>query len=470
MIKQILQRDFMLESSVTLTQSIDDTISHAESSLEIKQLLEKNEVTKDDLEEAKAELEAAVRREVEREPDKEDPVAFFPRDVVMSLAQSALQQYCEMSKPSEIVQKSEEIRSANESGEIPVAEKEISPRLEDFLTKRQQRQAFNDYELADIGWANCLLSIGIRNWRGLFPFNPQPAAPYKIRNHARVILFSDWGSGLPRAQKVSAQIRKQLLDPEAANRDKHIIHLGDVYYSGWAREYETNVLPYWAVKEDEADKFTSWALNANHDMYSGGEGYFNYLLDDARFKAQEKSSFFSLENDKWILLGLDTGYSDNRIFDAHDLYGTQDKWAYEKLSNAKGKTGILLSHHQPFSAYEKGGEKLLDKLRKPLDEKLVEAWFWGHEHRCTFYAERENIAYPRCIGHGGIPFYRESGALPTSKGVLDEYREGFADMFESWNYFGFVVLDFDDDKITARYINERGKEHKTEEIYARNNA
>lgn len=462
MIKQFLQRGFMLKSAETLARSLAETGRRAETSGEIKQLLETEEVAAVDLEEAGRELEAAIERERERVPDKEDKVSFFPRDAIMSLAQSALQQFCETKKPAEIIEKSAEIKAAAEHGEIPVADKELAPQLADFLSDRTQKKAFDDYELADIGWANCLLSIGVRNWRGLQLFNPRPATPYKIGNRARVVLLSDWGSGLPRAQKVTAAIRRELDDPAAGDRDKHVIHLGDVYYSGWAKEYEKNVLPYWAVRADEADRISSWALNANHDMYSGGDGYFNYLLGDPRFKHQEKSSFFSLENDRWMLLGLDTGYSENRIFDAHDLYGDQNRWVYEKLATAPDKSGILLSHHQPFSGFEKGGEKLLDKLRKPLDEKLVHTWFWGHEHRCAVYAERENIKNPRLIGHGGIPFYKSKGALPD--GVLYEYRDGFDDYLETWNYFGFAVLDFDDAQITVRYINERGTEHHRETL------
>lgn len=467
MIKQILERNFMLKSTTTLRLSIEEMIQRAASSAEVTQLLEKEEVSVSDLQKAQEELRQAIEREKQRVPEKEDKVSFFPRDAIISLAQSALQQYCEVKKPSQVIEKSDEIRAASEEGEIPVADKELSFDLQDFLGDRTQKKAFDDYELADIGWANCLLSIGVRNWRGLHPFNPKPATPYTIGNNARVILFSDWGSGLPRAQKVTAEIRKQLLDPAAAHRDKHVIHLGDVYYSGWAKEYENNVLPYWPVQAGEEDNFSSWSLNANHDMYSGGKGYFDYLLTDPRFKRQEQSSFFSLENDKWLLLSLDTGYHENRVFDAHDLYGEQHTWAYKKLSDAKDKTGIILSHHQPFSAYDKGGEKILDKLRQPLDEKLVQAWFWGHEHRCTFYGERENVSYPRCIGHGGIPFYVAEGELPKEKGVVKEYRQGFDDYLETWNFFGFVVLDFEDDKIIARYINERGTEHEQETIIKR---
>lgn len=463
MIKQILERDFMLKSAETLQLSLGETIQSAETSPALKQLLDATQVTKVDLAEAHAELVQAIQREELRPQEKEDPVAFFPRDPLMSIAQSSLQQYCETRKADQIVERSDEIRAASSTGEIPVAEKELSGDLQEFLSETRKQRLFSDFELADIGWANCTLAAGIRSWRGRYPFNDKPSTPYRIGNNARVILFSDWGSGLPRAQKVSQEIRKALLDPAAANRDKHVIHMGDVYYSGWAKEYEANFLPYWPVNRGEEDRVSSWTMNANHDMYSGGKGYFDYLLSDVRFKAQENSSFFSLENDQWLLLALDTGYH-TKIFDPHDLYGAQDEWVRQRLNHAGDKTGILLSHHQPFSAYEKGGEKILEKLQTPLNQGLIRAWFWGHEHRCTFYQGRENIEYARCIGHGGIPFYVTTGALPADRGVIYEYRDGFDDLLETWNYFGFVILDFDGDKIHARYLNERGDMHREETI------
>ena len=39
----------------------------------------------------------------------------------------------------------------------------------------------------------------------------------------------------------------------ADGRQVHAIHLGDVYYSGFAREYKNRFLRYWPVREDEAD-------------------------------------------------------------------------------------------------------------------------------------------------------------------------------------------------------------------------
>lgn len=456
MIKQLIERAFIHRSATTLSQVLDSNIQQADSSPDLQKFMAEKQVVKADLEQAAQELNEAIQREENRVAKKEDQVVFFPRDPVLSLVQSSLQSYCEIKKPNEVLRKSEGIRAAA-VGEVPITDKELSGDLRELLAPEQEK-LFSDFEKLDLGWANCTFAAGVRAWQGRHPFNKSAATPYVIGNNARIILVSDWASGLPRARKVADAIRLRLNDAEAANRDKHVIHLGDVYYSGWDTEYDANFLSCWPV--DKPERASSWSLNANHDMYSGGKGYFEHLLGDARFKAQEKSSFFSLENDGWQLLGMDTGYH-TATFDPHDIYGDQHLWISHRLDSVD-KTGILLSHHQPFSAFEKGGEKMLEKLQGPLATGRVRGWFWGHEHRCTFYKESHGIQYPRCIGHGGIPFYLDNDPIPQDKGVIYEYREGFDDLFESWNYFGFVVLDFAGDLLKVRYINELNYEHKSE--------
>ncbi|HEX9930743.1 MAG TPA: hypothetical protein VGB02_19570, partial [Pyrinomonadaceae bacterium] len=273
MIKEFLKRDFMLKSASTLEQSLSETIHEAQNKAEVKQFLEDNRIDITDLEEAREELRQSIEREKNTGPKEHDKASYFPRDAALSLAQSALQQHCEEKKPEQIIQRPADAQGAAEVA-IPVTDKELNPEFAQFLSGEEAQGAIGRFELADIRWANCLLALGVRNWRGIHPFNPNPATPFTIGNRARVVLFSDWGSGLPRAQKVGQEIRRELLDAENQNRDAHLIHLGDVYYSGWADEYDKNVLPYWSVTSGEADKFSSWCLNGNHDMYSGGKGYF----------------------------------------------------------------------------------------------------------------------------------------------------------------------------------------------------
>jgi hypothetical protein len=85
------------------------------------------------------------------------------------------------------------------------------------------------------------------------------------------------------------------------------IHLGDIYYGGIAAECETFV-QLWPFQTNTRNPLigippkTSLELNGNHEMYSGGDAYFNVVL-----KAFGQSQpFFCLGNEHWRLIGLDT--------------------------------------------------------------------------------------------------------------------------------------------------------------------
>ena len=172
-----------------------------------------------------------------------------------------------------------------------------------------------------------------------------------------MILLADWGTGVPRARKLGESARQYLEQANQTGTEVHVIHLGEVYYSGFPAEYDTHFLPFWPVHPDEAKTHGSWCLNGNHDMYSGGHGYFDHLLEDPRFERQGKSSYFSLENDYWQILALDTAYKDL------DLEGDQASWVLQSRTAKPEKKGILLSHHQPFSSYEPAPDTILNHLQ-----------------------------------------------------------------------------------------------------------
>src|SRR2546425_213244 len=81
-----------------------------------------------------------------------------------------------------------------------------------------------------------------------------------------------------------------------------------------------------AIAED--GKYFSWCINGNHDMYSGGQAYYDFLLADPRFARQGRSSHFRLYNDNWQILALDTAW------DEGDLTGDQAKWVSDSLRAA----------------------------------------------------------------------------------------------------------------------------------------
>ena len=317
------------------------------------------------------------------------------------------------------------------------------------------RRLFDKFSITDAGWVSCLVAEGIRKFRHKHAFNTNPAS-VKLANRSRLVIVGDWGSGLPRAQKVAEEVRKAIDEGKKQNREVQVFHLGDVYYSGWKREYEKRFLRYWPVRQDEAKDVGSWSLNANHDMYSGGHDYYDTLLADARFKKQNRCSYFELYNNDWRILGLDTGWEEG------DLKDPQPAWVQERIDSSTQKV-MLLSHHQLFSAYESVNEKVGEKLRGSLETDRIRSWFWGHEHRCMLYKPYQHVQFARCVGDAGVPVYMSHGVEdPYPEPGEYEYRGSFVKGIERWALMGFAVLDFDGPSIHAQYVNEYGNTHKEE--------
>jgi hypothetical protein len=199
-----------------------------------------------------------------------------------------------------------------------------------------------------------------------------------------IAVVGDWGGGNEAAQAVAAQIR--------ALKPDHVIHLGDVYYAGTTKEVQERFLKYWPAP---AGSGRSFALNSNHEMYSGGYGYFDVTLPE--FK--QPASYFCLADENWRFIGLDTGYID------HDLNSEQVDWLTAQFKKPfKGKT-VLLSHHQLFSAYEDTNAAHLQARVQPfLDAKQIHGWIWGHEHLNVAYEPFMNVQHAVCLGNGCFPY------------------------------------------------------------------
>ena len=371
-------------------------------------------------------------------------VPFMPRTATNSILQSALTECIE-----------------SRAGQLLTAAPDGVGRLAHAVLS--DVEIFRRFGPCDPLWIETKLAEGVAMFgrRPAFPDSPAPTVP--LADDARVVIVGDWGTGLPGAVQVATEIGKWI--EAGRGREQHVIHLGDVYYSGWREEYESRFLRHWPVGADEREVLC-WSLNGNHDMYSGGHGYFGFLLHDPRFRGhwrgdpdnQTPSSYFSLENDHWQILGLDSGYLD------HDLAGAQQQWLADKLR--AGRRTMLLSHHQPFSAYESSvSQSMTNKVRAavPADRPL-DAWIWGHEHRCTVYANRPVpwLQFGSCIGHGGVPQVLPDPPLPGPAAPDDP---GYAPLTwaysgsapadgNEWLRFGFAVLDFSGASVSIAYLDE----------------
>jgi hypothetical protein len=320
--------------------------------------------------------------------------------------------------------------------------------------------------------------------RGNHPFNRTPAE-YEITSpDARVVLVGDWGSGLKHAQAVARFMAEEVADALAAKRPAHVIHLGDVYYSGVAEEVKRRVLAdgMWPVTVQQAEAgVTSWSLNGNHDIYGGGWGYFETLLGDERF-AQQRSrdgkptSWFRIRTPAWDLVGLDTSWDPEVL--SKGLKGVLADPQAAQLATWADALGdrrlMLLSHHQFVSSYDLGdiGQVLPHKLAPLLEHDRIAAWIWGHEHRCMGFEPArgmDGVVFMRCIGHGGVPIPATTAKTIPPPGVWQIPEAGDLDgTFEEqdgrWNRFGFAVLDFAGPQLSIRYRDDQGHTKLTEDV------
>src|SRR6266850_3429228 len=245
-----------------------------------------------------------------------------------------------------------------------------------------------------------------------FPAYSEPASArpgvFTFQEKATVAMAGDWGTGTRSAFKVGEQIRSR--HPDVT------IHLGDVYYSGLEEEFEQ----YFLGQNDwPRGKSGTYLLNANHEMYSGGKGYFARALPSVG----QKASYFALENRYWRIVAVDTGYF-SRTFPILELLLSclirvhPDNLQWLKEVAFPDPTDrwpvIFLSHHQAFSAFDTEYRRVFSDLEPFLDRVLL--WFWGHEHRFAAYAPHPSqgniVVRARCIGHGGMPI--ELGAKPST--------------------------------------------------------
>ncbi len=308
---------------------------------------------------------------------------------------------------------------------------------------------------------------------GNHPFNPRPAE-HAISDSARLVVVGDWGTGLPRAQAVARYMAQEVAGALDQGRQAHVIHLGDVYYSGLPSEVELHVLAYWPVTPDQAKSgVTSWSLNGNHDMYSGGFGYYQTLLGDPRFGAQHSpdgaaTSFFRLSAPSWDFVALDTSW-DTDVLSTGAVGVLQDPQAQFAASVAaeSGRKLVLLSHHQLVTSYDPSdlGPLLPGKLGPVLRDNRVTAWWWGHEHRCMGFRPARGVQFPRCLGHGGVPVlqpHAPGDPIPApGKWEMRGFLEAGGD---HWARFGFAVLDLNGGRIDVRYRDDTGAEVWTEVI------
>jgi Calcineurin-like phosphoesterase len=302
------------------------------------------------------------------------------------------------------------------------------------------------FDERDLRWGLSLLNWlrGLKRHALVRPSGP----PETLAERTRIALLGDWGSGRYGAPAIGKTVAAGVYDMA--------IHLGDVYYSGTEREVRENFLRHWPSRPN----LVSRALNSNHEMYSGGYGYFGITLP--RFG--QSGSYFAAQNAHFTLLGLDTAYVD------HDLDAEQLAWVRGMVEQAGARKVIFLSHHQ---LYKPGGaiaKDLMQRVKPLLESGKVFAWYWGHEHvAAIFEPDRTHSLHARCIGHSGFPYFRYKGDAALETGlegarwrifpgdgkvprarVLDDPNPFVPEKPERYGAQGFASLALDGPSLTER--------------------
>ncbi len=258
------------------------------------------------------------------------------------------------------------------------------------------------YQQLDLRWELVAGAVWLENLLHKHPF-PKGTPPIQtMDDDVTFALVSDFGTGnFGSGDSPSTKISKFI---PALNPD-YTVHLGDVYYAGTHGEEVANLLNFWP----QGSK-ASFALNSNHEMYSGGGPYFNQAVGGPIFnKLQSPWSFFALENSHWIVVGLDSAYHADvlKLYLNGTLGSNNTQTAFLREVARRGKKVIVLTHHNGLPIGGDPGNAPLQLYTDVLDafgQAPPAYWYYGHEHLGVAYTPLPNGMLCRCLGHAALPW------------------------------------------------------------------
>jgi len=314
------------------------------------------------------------------------------------------------------------------------------------------------WEQLDPGWALSFavyletLISGKHAWVN----TPQTIA---IPDQVQIAIAGDWGTGNWRTGPnpgASTRVAKQIqnLNPDIT------IHLGDVYYAGTSDEEQHLLTLLWP-----AGKSGSYTLNSNHEMYSGAKPYF-IAIGAAPFDKQGGCSYFALENDNWVIVGLDSAYysPEDSLYMDGQLYpagAPNDQAAFLKQkaqeAQVSGKRLILLTHHNGLNDTGTAQNTLFNQVADLLPVGGAVYWYYGHEHMAVVYMPQEPAGLLcRCCGHGALPWGQSSDLANGANVIWYEHRNAGDPDIPHRVFNGFAVLKLDGPNIQETFYDENG--------------
>lgn len=297
---------------------------------------------------------------------------------------------------------------------------------------------------------------------------------------------SDWGSATCEARVVA-----RLMELEKPGMT---LHLGDVYYNGLPEEFDFAVRGMPPNKHQigvswPKGSVTSFLLNANHEMISGGKG----LFENGFEYTGQQTTYGVWQSDSWRFVALDTGYSaynlalggKRNLASESDAPQPQEiiDWLINvvKLGDPDDKRGIVIfTHHQVFDAWEKPYLGTARQLNDILPEGKTVVWFFGHVHALALYdkikiSDGKNFTtkfaiLPRLIGHGGFPAEVSKPKSPEAVVAYDSrfYQslpQGGGSTPMSAGFHGFIRMDVHGPSLKVSYVTGKCKSSGCDDGY-----
>jgi hypothetical protein len=311
------------------------------------------------------------------------------------------------------------------------------------------------YQQLDPGWAEAgaVWLEHVFTGKHSFPNNP-PVIP--IDDVVQIGLAGDWGTGDwrgPASPTASTDVGRHLafLQPDIT------VHLGDVYYAGTSNEEQHLLVDLWP-----AGPKGSFTLNSNHEMYSGGSPYFDVALANPKFALQNGSSFFALENNYWVIVGLDSAYyaSEAGMYLDGSLGNDGVQVGFLRDQVQKGKKVIVLTHHNGLTDDGSATNTLWDQVMSAFPADAGPAlWYWGHIHAGVAYQNHDpqgrNVPC-RCCGHGAIPWGQAPVFNNPANVLWYEKRPAHDPDIPERVLNGFAVLYLNGPDVVEVFYDENG--------------
>jgi len=348
---------------------------------------------------------------------------------------------------------------------------ESSTPYDGYVSAGGEIWCMDKYAQFDLDWIEVSFENYLDGEVSDYPFQTNPyhaeVPSSSLDDTISIAVIGDWGTGTydteyglqggnGPAAAVMAAVQNLKTD--------FVMHLGDVYYSGTGSDAESKKLK--APGEEQANLLDAWGsfpektcftLNSNHEMYGKARGIMGTALGpNTPFSHQNRTTYFGLTFGKWVILGLDSAYCDKSYLYMDgtllhknilgELEDTQQMDFIQNTFDLDDKSVLAMTHHNPIKSAGSevvsnlfSGINLNDSMRKCLDGRLPDVWYWGHQHIGVVYNDSTPLGSAtkgRCVGHSAIPFgyakeLKESSCVEYFAGTnvglgTKQVRNGFA--------------------------------------------